>query len=169
MKKYRLLALLLAMALLAGILLPGCTPEPTEPKEKSVDFTFYGVWMEEGQLQDEFSFSLQGILPLEFEHQSSVDLELNFIWPESSGYRNEGMQIYIGGGAEYAADNAQPIYHGAGFIYNPGQAKSYIMTYTLFLAEEYMVIGVGSRYLLASTDPNADPTAIFERYQQYVQ
>ena len=61
--------------------------------------------MEEGQLQDEFSFSLQGILPLEFEHQSSVDLELNFIWPESSGYRNEGMQIYIGGGAEYAADN----------------------------------------------------------------
>ena len=153
--------LLLAMV----FIFPGCSPEP---KDKSIDFTFYGVWMEEGQVQDELSFSLQGILPLEFEHQSSVDVELNFIWPESSGYRNEGMQIYTGGGAEYSADNGQPIYHGGGIIYNPSQAKSHIMVYTLFLAEEYMVISVDSRYLLASTDPDADPAAIFEQYQQYV-
>lgn len=142
----------------------GCADEKFDG---SIDFTFYGVWILDGETQSEMTFSLQGMLPAKFEHQSTVEMDLNFIWPESSGYLNEGMQTYTGG-AEYAMHNDQPIYHGGGIVYGDSQNSSHIMSYTIFPAEEYIVLKIDGRYLVAATDPDADPAAILDLYKQYV-
>lgn len=123
--------------------------------------------MLDGEIQSELSFSLQGMLPTEFEHQYTVEMNLNFIWPESSRYRNDGMQTYTGG-AEYATHNCQPIYHGGGILYSNNQNSSHIMRYTIFPAEEYIVLKIDDQYLVAATDPDAAPAAILDLYKQYV-
>ena len=164
MKKYKLTALLLGLILTAGLLLPGCTPDTFDG---NIDLHFHGVWVADGETQNKLSFTLKGVLPTDFEHQSVVNMELDFIWPESAGYSNDGMQTYAGH-AEHATHNGQPIYHGGGIIYTASQDNTHLMSYTLFPAEEYIVLRIGHRYLVAATDPDADPAAILELYRQYV-
>lgn len=157
---------ILCLTLVVFILLVsyGCTPDTFDG---SIDLHFHGVWVVDGETQNKLSFTLKGVLPTDFEHQSAVNMELDFIWPESSGYSSDGMQAYTGH-AEYATHNGQPIYHGGGIIYTASQDNTHLMSYILFPAEEYIVLRIGHRYLVAAADPDADPAAILELYRQYV-
>lgn len=156
--------LCLTLILIIPLAFHGCA---NDTFSGDIDLNFHGTWIVDGEAQNKLSFTLKGTLPTDFEHQSVVNMELDFIWPESTGYSNDGMQTYTGH-AEYATHNGQPIYHGGGIIYTASQDNTFLMSYTLFPAEEYIVLRIGHRHLVASADPDADPAAILELYKQYV-
>lgn len=161
------LYLLLICLAIAGFF--GCQ---RQGPEKAIDWDLYGVWVAaDGDVQNEqvgVDFSLKGILPSEYELYSTVEMKLNFIWPDSFTYPNEGTQAYTGSAGIANKHENQPIYHGGKYVYSTEADKSHFLSYTICPEEGFIVIDMDNRYLVASTDPNADPAAIFAFYKEYV-
>lgn len=138
----------------------------------NIDWNLHGVWVTaDGVVQNErdgMDFSLSGTLPTEYELNSTVEMELNFVWPDAFGYQNEGMQTYTGGAGVADKHDNQSIYHGAGWLYDPEIHNTVSLGYTICPDEGFVVVHVGDSYLVASTDPNADPAKIFAFYKAYV-
>ena len=96
-------------------------------------------------------------------------MELDFQWPESFGYQNEGKQTYSGGASMTDRHDFQhAIYHGAGWLRDPKHNEVTSLSFTICPESNFVVVEVGGRYLVASTDPNADPAEIFAIYDTYV-
>lgn len=137
----------------------------------SISWELHGVWLcTDGSRDGEIDFSLYGTVPMDFEPQNTVEMELDFLWPEGFPYRNEGRFSYTGAADVADKHGNQPIYHGNGWLYDTEINDSVGLAFTLCPQEEFVVIRLGneSRYLVASTDPNADYSEIFAFYSQYV-
>ena len=161
------LTLLLICLAIAGFC--GCQ---RQRHEKTIDWDLYGVWVAaDGGVQNEqegVDLSLTGMLPSEYELYSTVEMKLNFIWPDSFTYLNEGTQAYTGGAGIANKHENQAIYHGGKYVSSTAADKSGFLSYTICPEEGFIVIHLDNRYLVASTDPNADPAEIFAFYKEYV-
>lgn len=161
------LSLLLIFLAIAGFC--GCQRQGAE---KTIDWDLYGVWVAaDGGVQNEqerVDFSLTGTLPSEYDLYSAVEMKLNFIWPDSFAYPNEGTQAYTGGAGIANKHENQSIYHGGKYVYSTEADKSSFLSYTICPEEGFIVIRVDNKYLVATTDPNADPAEIFAFYKEYV-
>ena len=161
------LSLLLIYLAIAGVC--GCQ---RQVPETTIDWDLHGVWVTaDGVVQDEqesVNFSLSGALPAEYELYSTVEMKLNFIWPDSFIYANEGMKAYTGGAGIANEHENQPIYHGGKYVLTPDASESIFLSFTVCPEEGFIVIQVDNKYLVASTNPNADPAAIFAFYKEYV-
>ena len=161
------LSLLLICAAIAGIW--GCHKQESV---NTIDWDLYGVWVTaDGAVQNEqegVDFSLSGTLPMEYDSYSTVEMKLNFIWPDSFTYPNEGTQTYTGGASYANKHENQSIYHGGKYVYSPEAHESMFLSYTICPEEGFIVIHADNKYLVAATDPNANPAEIFAFYKEYV-
>lgn len=177
----KMLLYLLIVAMLFSLI--GCAdPQATKPStatpatsglfDGNIDLNLHGVWVTaDGTVQNEqdgVDFSICGTLPTEYDLYSNVEMKLNFIWPDNFTYPNEGTQTYAGGANPADKHENQSIYHGGKYVYSPELHDSIFLSYTICPEEGFAVIHVGDRYLVASTDPSADPVEIFAFYQEYV-
>ena len=94
MKNHTLFALLLVLALMTGILLPGCTPEP---EVRELNWTLYAREINrEGQILDEFQFALTATIPAQQDMETTQELAVNVIWPDTFRLSNNGPETYSG-------------------------------------------------------------------------
>lgn len=167
MKKLRAIVLVLICVSIAGIW--GCHRQESV---NTIDWNLHGVWVTaDGVVQNEqegLDFFLRGTLPTEYDLYSTVEMKLNFIWPDSFTYPNEGAQVYTGGASTANKHENQSIYHGGKYVYAPETQKFIFLNYTICPEEGFIVFRVDNKYLVASTDPNTDPTEIFAFYKEYV-
>ena len=168
MKKF--IALVLALLCIAIVGICGCHRQESV---NTIDWNLYGVWVTaDGVVQNEqegVDFSLSGTLPTEYDSHSTVEMKLNFIWSDSfTTFSNEGTQVYTGGAGFANKHENQSIYHGGKYVYSPTDHESNFLSYTICPQESFIVIHVDNKYLVASTDPNADTTEIFAFYKEYV-
>lgn len=161
------LSLLLIYLAIAGVC--GCQ---RQIPETTIDWDLHGVWVTADGVvhdgQEGVDFSLSGALPAEYELYSTVEMKLNFIWPDSFIYANEGMKAYTGGAGIANEHENQPIYHGGQYVLTPDASESIFLSFTVCPEEGFIVIQVDNKYLVATTDPNADPAEIFAFYKEYV-
>lgn len=160
------LSLLLICLVIAGLW--GCHRKEAV---NTIDWDLHGVWVTaDGVVQDEqesVNFSLSGALPAEYELYSTVEMKLNFIWPDSFTYPNEGTQAYTGGAGIANKHENQSIYHGGKYVSSTETNQSTFLGFTVCPEEGFIVIHVDNRYLVASTDSDADPAKIFTFYKTY--
>lgn len=126
------------------------TATTTAPLETDVkiDWLLHGTWVTgsgEVQKKEGIDLSVSGKVPLEYEPQGVVELEMDFVWPETSGFRNEGKMNYSGSGDIADAHNGQAIYHGGGWLYEPATNKSTSLSFTLCPDEGFMVFSFWER------------------------
>ncbi|MBQ9121420.1 MAG: hypothetical protein IJY12_03540 [Clostridia bacterium] len=138
----------------------------------TIDWNLHGVWVTaDGVVQNEqegVDFSLSGTLPTGYDAYSTVEMKLNFIWPDGFIYSNEGTRVYTGGANFANKHENQSIYHGGEYVYSPEDNESNFLSYTICPEEGFIVVHVDNKYLVGSTDPNADPAEIFAFYKEYV-
>ena len=167
MKKLRVFVLVLICVAIVGIW--GCH---SQESVNTIDWNLHGVWITaDGVVQNEqdgVNFSLSGTLPTEYDLYSTVEMKLNFIWPDGFTYPNEGPQVYTGGANSANKHENQSIYHGGKYVYSPEVNEPIFLSYTICPEEGFIVIHVNNKYLVASTDPNADPAEFFAFYKEYV-
>ena len=180
MKKYRLLALLLAMALLAGILLPGCTPAPTEPstppstepstpatpESYSVDWEMKAyVCHPTGTTMDFFSISLDGTI---LEKADDTYLQLNVDLPETFRFQPTAPSeakgdLCIGGGpGQYIA---RSVYQ------NQETGASAECIWAIDTEKEYFIAYWGDefgQFLVATADPNSDYYDVLRHFRDFI-
>ena len=167
MKKLRAFILVLICVAIVGIC--GCHKQESV---STIDWDLHGAWVTaDGVVQNEqegVDFFLSGTLPTEYDSYSTVEMKLNFIWPDGFTYPNEGTQVYTGGASFANKHENQSIYHGGKYVYSPADNKSIFLSYTICPEEGFIVIHVDNKYLVASTDPNVAPAEIFAFYKEYV-
>ena len=165
----KLTALGLAWICVAVVGICGCHRQESV---NTIDWDLHGAWVTvDGVVQNEqegVDFFLSGTLPTEYDSYSTVEMKLNFIWPDGFTYPNEGTQVYTGGASFANKHENQSIYHGGKYVYSPADNKSIFLSYTICPEEGFIVIHVDSKYLVASTDPNVAPAEIFAFYKEYV-
>ena len=167
MKKLRAFVLILICVAIAGIW--GCH---SQESVNTIEWNLRGVWVgADGVVQNEqegVDVFLSGTLPTGYDLYSTVEMKLNFIWPDSFIYPNEGTQVYTGGASTANKHENQSIYHGGKYVYSPEIHESIFLSYTICPEEGFIVIHVDNKYLVASIDPNADSAEIFAFYKEYV-
>ena len=167
MKKLRAFVLVYICVAIAGIW--GCNRQESF---NTIDWKLRGVWFTaDGVVQNDqtgVDFFLRGALPTEYDSYSTVEMKLDFIWPDSFTYPNEGTQVYTGGASLANKHENQSIYHGGKYVYSPETNNSIFLSYTICPEESFIVIQMDNKYLVASTDRDADPAEIFAFYKEYV-
>ena len=123
---------------------------------------------ENGQTGDSINFSLNGTLPVDYELHKNAEMELNFIWPEALGYRNEGRRSCIGLVDVADRHNGQVLYLGVDWIYDPQINELHSFTFMICPKDGFVVIHIENKFLIASTDPNSEPSEILAFYKEYV-
>ena len=182
MKKYKLTALLLGLILMAGLLLPGCTPEPTEPSTPptqpsmpteptepdpvSVDWEMKAyVCHPTGTTTDFFSIRVDGTI---LEEADATYLQLNFGLPEDFRYQPTAPsdakgELCIGGGpGQYIAKS---VYQNretgapAECIWAIDTEKEYFIAYW---GDEF------GQFLVATADPKSDYIDVLRHFRDFI-
>lgn len=161
----------LVLAWICVVIVCSCGCRGQEPVN-TIDWNLHGVWVAADGVvlneQEGVDFFLSGALPTEYDLYSTVEMKLNFVWPDGFIYPNEGTQVYTGGASAANKHENQSIYHGSKYVYSPEAHESIFLSYTICPEEGFAVIHVDNKYLVSSTDPNADPAEIFAFYKEYV-
>ena len=161
MKKYKLTALLLGLILMAGLLLPGCAPEPTEPAvaEASVlDIPMYYTEVtEEGMsLADPKPCHLLGKLTLYTDGSRRMDME---------SFTFEEKKLFFG----KQWSTVTQLEEGAAFhiwaVRSIGSSSTAGNSIFFDASLSCAVINTGIQYFVCSTDPAANPAEIFARFR----
>lgn len=174
------LSIVLCLVLAAACCVCGCI-QSDEPEtsastayvfDGTINWNLRGVWVDvDGKVlpkQESVDFSISGTLPMEFEPYSTVQMELNIVWPESLGYQNEGRQTYTGGAGVADKHNGQSIYHGSGWAYYTDLNDMHSLSFTICPDEGFVVVKLNGKYMVASIKSDADPAAIMDFYKSYI-
>lgn len=149
-------ALLLAISFM--LLLAACSPNQQETEQ--LDWTLYGVWFENGEMGASTSqFSLSGKVPTNCEVREYVTLELQFVWPKELPYVSTEDDMFSAW-ANFNNETGDP----RSFICCGYVGTGDFVIFCLYPDDEYIVFCWADRYLVASTDPNADFTALYTRF-----
>lgn len=153
---------------------PGDVSSPSADAERyiTLDWDISGTWIKtDGTILGETeSLSVTAKLPEEFKNYSEVLIEVDFGWPDSFGYQNEGNVIYTGNANTADKHGGIALYHGSGWLNNSEKNDYTSFSFTICPEKCFLVIHIGNvpEYLVASTDPNAEPQEIMSFYQEYV-
>lgn len=163
----------LSLLLLAVFSIAGCSKTPASADLEDIHWQLYGVWVDDkGTVQEakgtaELSFTAS--LPTQYEPQSIIKGSAEFTLPDGITWVSDSdiYSIYANLATEH--DN-QHIYHISGYVeYAPASPES--VAFTVSLEDEFVIMSLKNGenlYLVASTDPNADPAEIFAFYDTYV-
>ena len=117
--------------------------------EMNFYFDMHGAWISEnGGILGEMPFYVAGKLPDVYEDGDTVEMELNFIWPESSGYRNEGAMTYTATVNIFAEHHGYPNFHGTGTLYDSDTNEPVSFVYNIFPEDLTVIIYVNGQYLI---------------------
>ena len=148
------------------------TPAAPDLFDGNIDWNLHGIWMTaDGIVQDGktgVDFSVSGTLLTEFEPYSTVELALNFTWPDCSIMQDDNKSTYTGHAQLADKHDNQRLYHIAAWLYDPAKNDSTSISFTICPEEGFVVVNKGQYYLVASTNPEADPAEIFAFYKEYV-
>ena len=112
-------------------------------------FDLYGAWISEnGEILGEMPFYVTGKLPEVYEDGDTVEMELNFIWPETFGYRNEGTMTYTGTVNIFENHHGHPNFHGTGTLYDLDTNEPISFAYNIFPLDMTVIIYVNGQYLI---------------------
>lgn len=167
MKRFSQIVCLISV-LAIGLILASCSGS-----KSTIDWKLHGVWVDAtGAVQGQsgtVDFSLSGALPLEYKPMSTVKGELELIFGDGviSVNNNGACAIYADLATQH--DN-QHIYHITGYFRYPTQHEPEAISFTVCIEKEIVVLHYNGDdlYLVASTDPDADPAEIFAFYDAYV-
>lgn len=123
----------------------------TNADAKTTDFYYdiSGTWFsEDGAVLGDTNLYVTGTLPAEYEDGDEVELELNFIWPKNSGYRNEGSMTYTAQVDILAEHHNFPNFHGEGTLYNSETNEQISFVYNIFPYELTVIIYMDGQYLI---------------------
>lgn len=138
----------------------------------AIDWNLHGVWVAaDGTVQtqtEKVDISLSGTLPKKFEPYSTVEVELDFFWPNSSLIQDDSKSTYTAHAQFADQHNNQHLYHIGACLSNHATHKTTDISLTICPEEGFVVVHKGQYYLVASTDPNADFAEIFAFYKAYV-
>lgn len=144
-----------------------------QSQKVTIDWDLHGTWVDANGAVIEWKgtsdFSLSGTLPLEYEPMSTVKGELELIFGDGviSVNNNGACAIYADLATQH--DNHH-LYHITGYFPYPTQHEREALSFTVCIEKEIVVLHYNgdNLYLVASTDPNADPAEIFAFYDTYV-
>ena len=155
------------------------TPAPTDPTIppseilKSFDWDLHGVWITaDGMTGEELDFTASGTVTVRLEEKWD-HVKIQYGFPEAFNYLcnfNNDPDYYDVSGlrAVYDVD-----YFGATcFSYDRVEDELITQRYALDLVKEYFVIQWSSDpnlYLVASTDPDVDPSSIMEHFELFIE
>lgn len=122
-------------------------------------FDLYGTWLKEDgerfgktnfENLGEMNFYITGTLPEAYNSGDEVEMELNFIWPEGSGYRNEGTMTYTGRVDVFEKQRNSPNFHGTGTLYDTETNEQIIFSYNIFPYDSTVIIYMNGQYLVGN-------------------
>lgn len=136
---------------------------------KDIYFDLYGTWLtEDCQKLEDMPFYLTGTLPTEYESGDTVEMELNFIWPVSSGFRNEGMMTYAGTVDVQEKHHGNPNFHGNGTLYDTNTNESVIFYYNIFPYDASVVIYMNGQYLMCNLRYTSQTDSQLNYYKEFI-
>ena len=148
------------------------TPAAPDLFDGTIDWNLHGIWVNpDGTVQtgqEGVDFSVSGTLLTEFEPYSTVELALNFTWPDCSIMQDDNKSTYTGHAQFADKHDNQRLYHIAAWLYDPAKNDSTSISFTICPEDGFVVVKLGQDYLVASTDPEADPAEILTFYKEYV-
>lgn len=154
------------------ILIPANWTTDTDTPTSTLNYSLHGIWVNpDGTVQtgqEGVDFSVSGTLLTEFEPYSTVELALNFTWPDCSIMQDDNKSTYTGHAQLADKHDNQRLYHIAAWLYDPARNDSTSISFTICPEDGFVVVKLGQDYLVASTDPEADPAEIFAFYKEYV-
>ena len=154
------------------ILIPANWTTDTDTPTSTLNYSLHGIWVNpDGTVQtgqEGVDFSVSSTLLTEFEPYSTVELALNFTWPDCSIMQDDSKSTYTGHAQFADKHDNQRLYHIAAWLYDPAKNDSTSISFTICPEEGFVVVKLGQDYLVASTDPEADPAEIFAFYKEYV-
>ena len=160
--------LLIAVMIFA---LVGCV-SPQDTENIPIDWNLQGVWVSsDGTLQtgqEGVDFSVSGTLTTKFEPYSTVEMEMDFSWPGCSVMQDDNKSTYSGHAQLADKHDNQRLYLIGAWLYDPAKHDTTSISFTICPEEGFVVVKLGQDYLVASTDPEADPAEIFAFYKEYV-
>lgn len=154
------------------VLIPVNWTTDADTPASTLNYSLHGRWVNRnGTVQDQrpgVDFSVSGTLLTEFEPYSTVELALNFTWPDCSIEQDDNKSTYTGHAQFADKHDNQRLYHIGAWLYDPAKHDSTSISFTICPEEGFVVVKLGQDYLVASTEPNANPTEIFAFYKEYV-
>lgn len=160
--------LLIAVMIFA---LVGCV-SPQDTENITIDWNLQGIWVSsDGTVQtgqEGVDFSVSGTLPTKFEPYSTVEMKLDFSWPGCSVTQDDNKSTYTGHAQFADQHNNQHLYLIGAWLHDPATHDTTSISFAICPEEGFVVVKLGQDYLVASTDPEADPTEIFAFYKEYV-
>lgn len=166
MKPLRILLSLL-LSLVLFVPLTGCSA-----KLQEINWELHGVWISEnGQVGEPVHFSISGKIPAEDVPEGEpLETEFSFTWPENFPYMTKETNSCVA--YPYTASKNSPLRRimCSCFAYVPSSDLTIVETFALCPDKEWVIINWNDQedvYLVASTDPNTDPTEILEFYNDW--
>lgn len=140
-------------------------------EEPVTDFYFdlYGTWLSEDcEVLGEMDFYVTGTLPEKYKDGDEVEMELNFIWPESSGYRNEGKITYTGRVDVFEDHHNHPNFHGMGTLYNSQTGEQISFVYNIFPYDFTVIMYLNGQYLIGNLRQTTQARSQLNYYKEFI-
>lgn len=176
MRRFFIVLLLISILFCLASCTGGETPNESTGKilsEKQIDWALHGTLTQNGDATlDTVTFTLNGTIPNEPDLSGSVQISsLSITLPEAFNYvSQEGQPVSC---YAYISENSEAstilVIHGSS--YNKEATLPVAMTIYLCPEKEYVVVQWSDNqdlYLVASTDPNAEPSAILAHFQGFI-
>lgn len=142
----------------------------TEENKLSLFWNLSGNYVtEDGKVGEKVDLMLSALLPEQYEVQSDVELKTAFIWPDGFRYNKDSIISYTGSVDVAKKHKNQVIYHGTGWLHDAVSYAASDFDFMICPEEEFVVIHIAEEhnYIVASTDPNADPIELLSFYKDY--
>ena len=132
-------------------------------------YDLYGTWISEnGEILGKMPFYIAGKLPEAYEDGDTVEMELNFIWPDGSGYRNEGAMTCTGTVNIFVDHHGHPNFHGTGTLYDLDTNEQIGFVYNIFPMDSTVIICVNGQYLIGNLRETSQVTSQLNYYKEFI-
>lgn len=132
-------------------------------------FDLYGTWIsEDGEILGTMPFYINGKLPEEYADGSTVDLELNFIWPKSFAYRNEGTLTCTGSVNIFEDHHGHPNFHGTGTLFDSETNRQIPFAFNIFPMDSTVIIYMNGQYLIGIPREMSQMDAMLNYYKAFI-
>ncbi|MBO5323031.1 MAG: hypothetical protein J6A88_02890 [Oscillospiraceae bacterium] len=129
------------------------------------NWTMYGtVFDANGQASENLQFTVEGIRK-DFP-QDADQLNLEVLTPDSFPYSMPNLNnVYTDESGIYTS---LPYFASLAYAYDKVQNNAIFAAFALDVEHEYIILIWSDIYLVGYTDPNTDPTAVFDHFQAFV-
>lgn len=132
-------------------------------------FDLFGTWITDtGEIMGTMPFYITGKLPESYEDGSTMEIELNFIWPDSFGYRNEGAMTCTVTVNVFEEHHGHPNFHGTGTLYDVETNEQVPFAYNIFPMDSTVIIYVNGQYLIGISREMSQMDSMLNYYKAFI-